>query len=247
MTFSLQAWEFGESHLGQVYANNLGILFVFISCVWRETHGVSHVRESSVWMSNKSLHASRENSIIFNPTRYTTSWESSCALLQTDIDLQNPPKKSRSYSERDGARGFSTLFFLYMVVSWHGGTPKSSIFLMGFSIVNHSFWVPHLWKPKCLSYRSFCPSGLPDDSQRFQMSHLWWHAVEDFDHRPQWRVTDFLRETYGVYITEQEHLWWWMFMVCMCVYIYIHILYNEYIYQKKRRQLSINQEVCLGL
>ena len=29
----------------------------------------------------------------------------------------------------------------YMVVSWNGGTRKSSIFI-GFSILNHRFWVP---------------------------------------------------------------------------------------------------------
>ena len=35
--------------------------------------------------------------------------------------------------------------FGYMEVSWNGVTPKSSIY-MSVSLMNHPFWVPHLWK-----------------------------------------------------------------------------------------------------
>ena len=39
------------------------------------------------------------------------------------------------------------MFYIHMVVSWNGGTPKSSI-LMGFSLINQPFWgTPMAWKP----------------------------------------------------------------------------------------------------
>ena len=48
------------------------------------------------------------------------------------------------------------IIYIYMVVSWNRGTPKTSI-LVGFSLINHPFLgYPHLWKPpnggtqKCL-------------------------------------------------------------------------------------------------
>ena len=50
-----------------------------------------------------------------------------------------------SHEVRATCRGCSTSYLpivcstVYMEVSWHGGTPKSSV-LRGFSLINHPFW-----------------------------------------------------------------------------------------------------------
>ena len=58
------------------------------------------------------------------------------------------PVRSPNSHERD------LYIYIYMEVSWNRGTPSSSI-LMGFSLVNHPFWVPPCMETTIYTYFLF--------------------------------------------------------------------------------------------
>ena len=55
------------------------------------------------------------------------------------IRERNPGTVRKGRRSFDPRRSQQSPLFIYVVVSWNRGTPKSSI-LVGFSIINHPFW-----------------------------------------------------------------------------------------------------------